>query len=55
MASPILVGSLSRLYAENKKHNFTVNKVTEERLQSMIPQTISQEDYEKILAYAEQE
>ena len=54
MASPILIGSLKRLYKTNKEANWTANDVTTERLQSMVPKPISQEEYEQILAYAEQ-
>lgn len=45
----MLVESLKRLYDENKANNFEKNVVTNEKLQSMIGKSISQEDYEMIV------
>lgn len=49
MSNEMLVGSLMRLYKKNKESGFTANQVTEERLKSMIPNAISQEDFKRII------
>lgn len=49
MSNKMLVDSLMRLYKKNKESGFTTNQVTEERLKSMIPSAISEEDFEMII------
>lgn len=49
MASKILVNSLKRLYQKNKDSDFILNNVTDEWLQSRIPDLISQEEYNQIV------
>ena len=45
----LLVKSLTSLYNKNKKENFTLNSVTDEKLKDMIGVTISEETYNKIV------